>query len=810
MTMSSVGQDLRFAFRSLRRHWVAGLVSVVSLAVAIGGNTAVFSMLDAFILRPLPYPEADRIVIVGEPRTDRPAVAPTYLSSLPTWADLTEQSRTVSSWGAYRGRTVTVRGADRAVPVRGAEASASLFEVLGGRAVRGRTFRPDETVEGGPDRVIVSHEYWIDRWGVENEPVGEVLVIDGRPHEVVGVLPPDFAFLGASTDLWLPLKENPRSASRNARDVITLGRMAASATMEQVREEVAAVNERLADEHPEAFRDRALALYSLRDDFPPTQTRLLFALLQGAVVAVLLIACLNMTNLLLARSRQRRGEIALRSVLGAGRGRIVRQLVTESGLLVVLGATAGLALGAVGVDLIQRQFAGLLPPSFNVTLDSRVLVFTAVIAVVAGLTFGLLPIIEPLRTDHAQTLGRSMGRGGSRGGLKVVTRTLVVAEIALSFVALGGGSLLVRSMVELRAVDTDFDQRAVLTTSVRVPGTKYPEDEARRRLFTDVVERAGRLPGVDDVALTSALPMGGASAQDTFRVEGATDEGESSRPPEATVVYTSPGYAEVFRTEVVQGRFLQPEDATGFTGVVVVSRSLADAHFPDRRPVGETIRLRGDRYRVIGVVADVPQTVAQVGSASASETLFLPWETSPRATASLALSTSVPSADVAESLRAALRGIDADLATGSMLTMEEYVGQFFGGVSVFNTILVGFGIVALLLAALGTYGVLAQGVSQRRKEIGIRMAVGADHADVVRMVARGGLGLGVLGLGLGVLLTLPVVRVLQSLMQGIAGTIRPSTLVAIAGVLFAATLGASVIPARQAASLDPVQTLRED
>jgi predicted permease len=781
-------------------------VAIVSLSLAIGGNAAVFSMVDAFIFRPPPFPEPERVVLFGEARTDQPSGSPSFTTSLPTWADLKERSRTVEEWAALQFGNASVRGPERSEAVTANRVTPSFFDVVRARVLRGRTFLPAEGVEGGPGVVVISHPYWVERWGEGEDPLGDVLVVDGEPREVVGVLPPDFGFLGPPSDVWLPLTRNPLEADRTRRNVFTVGRMAPSANMEQIRSEMSSLAAQLADEHPEALRNRTVDAYNLRDDLPTAQTRILFGLLQGSVVVVLLIACVNITNLLLARSRERGREMALRTVLGAGRGRIARQLVTESGVLVGVSALIGLGLGSVGIEAISRAFAGLLPPNFEPALDHRVLLFTVGVAVLAGISFGLLPVAQAFRTDHASALRDGGARGGSGRSRKALSRALVVCEIALSFVALGGGSMLVRSFVELRAGDPGFDGSALLTASVQIPGARYEEGEERRVLARRLLESIGRVPGVHAAALASAIPQSPQAPSDTFRVSGeAVEAGVPA--PRAVVVRTSPGYASTLGIEVLRGRFFTDADGPDDARVAVVDQALARARFGNESPLGRQVRVAGEAREIVGVVEDVVQQIIQVGPAATSETIYLPREQDPQPASLLMVRTQGDPAGVAEPLRQALRDVDRDVALANVLTMEEYVDQFFVGVNVFNLILGGFGIMALLMASLGTYGVLAYTVGQRRREIGIRMAVGAEPRGVVLMIARGGIVMGAVGLALGVLMTLPLVGLLRSLLQNLS-TVRPATLGSIAAVLFAVTVAASLLPARRASAVDPVRTLK--
>ena len=806
--MQSLVQDLRFALRMLRRRWMITALAVLSLALAIGGNTAVFSMVDAFMFRPLPFPEPERMVLVGERERTTPEFSGAFGSSLPSFADWRERSRSVAEWAAMQPRTLSLRGADRAEPISGVAATPSVFSVLRAAPTRGRLFGPEETVEGGRGVALLSHEFWIERWGEGTDPLGEVLTLNGEPHEVIGVMPPRFGFMVPTPDVWVPLTRSPASAARDERSLFVFGRLAEGTSMEAVRAEMAGMAETLEQEHPDTQRGWTVDVYNVRYDIPNTQSRILFAMLQGSVMLVLLIACVNIINLLLARGQERAREIALRTSLGAGRGRIVRQLLTETSIMAAAGAALGLALGAVGVRMMAAQFADVLPPGFEMALDGRVLSFTALLSVLAGLLFGVAPSLQTFRIGQAETLKQGGGRAGSGRSRKTLTRVLVVAEIALSFVALGGGSLLVRSFLQLQNTDPGFVPGNVLTAQIRIPTSSLPDDERRALFLDDVLDRLRRLPRVEAAAMASALPQTPIASADSFRVDGApVDAG--APPPRAVVVKATPGYASALGVGLVQGRFLEPADRLDGAAVAVVDRALATERFGTESPIGRRITVLGASREIVGVVENVQQVLIRSGPTASGETIYLPAAQSPAGVTSMLLRTGGSPRELEAPLRTALEGLDADLTVAQVMTLEEYVDQFFVGVQVFNYVLGGFGLVALLLASLGTYGVLAYSVSRRSREIGIRMALGAEAGQVVRMIARQGVWLGAIGLAIGVVLTVPLVALMRSVMQNL-GTIQPATLVLIGGVLFAVTLLASWVPAGRAATVDPVRTLRQE
>lgn len=796
-------QDLRYALRTLRKHWMVTTAAVLSLALAIGGNAAVFSMVDAFLFRPLPFPSPERLVLFEERLAEVPRGSGPLTTSLPLWADLRERTRTLDEWAAIQPRTLSLRGDDASTPVTARFVTPSFFELVGAEPARGRTFLPEEGVEGGRRVVLISEELREERWG-DVLPLGEVVVLNSEPYEIVGVLPPDFAFLSPGVEVWAPLTRSPYGAARDRRDLFALARIAPGASMEAVRAEVDRIGEELAREHPDVQEGMILDGYNLRYDIPTSQSRILFGLLQGIVLVVLLIACVNVTNLLLARGQDRGREIALRTALGAGRLRIVRQLLTESMTMGMLGGVIGLVLGKVGIDALARNFAGFLPASFTPTLDLRVLGFTAAVALGAGLLFGLAPALQTAGTDLAGTLREGHGRSGGGRSRKRLSKALVVGEIALSMVALGVGSMLVRSFLEIRSPTPGFDGGDVLVATLVIPDSKHSEAADKALLADRLVEAAGSLPGVRSVALVSALPQGLFLATDSARIPGQ-ESADSRAGWQAVRVAASPGYLETMDIELVRGRFFEPGDRDDAVPVAAVNQELAERRFGGS-PLGRTIVVGGVEREVVGVVADVQQQLV-AAPGTTNETVYVPQAQAPAPTTLVLEATGDPGS-LANPLREALQQVDVDLTLPTAMAFEAYVDQAFVGIRVFNWILGGFGVVALFLAALGTYGVLAYSVSQRRHEIGVRMTLGARPRRVVGMISGQGLKLGALGLGLGLLATLPMIGVLRSLVSSFA-TVNPSTLAVIAAVLAGVTALASWLPARRAARVDPVHTLRD-
>ena len=808
MTVQTFLQDLRFAARTLRKGILVTLLATLSLALAIGGNATVFSLINSFLYRPLPYPEADRIVLIGEREADTPLAQSTLLSSLAFYGDLQERSRTLGEVAAFRPTTFSLTGGERAVPLSGASVTASFFPLLGTAVQRGRVFEVAEANDGAARVAIVSHEYWEANWGLGADPLGQVMILNGEPHDVVGVLPPGWSFLTSGIDVYTPVRQNPLESPRDRRDSFVLARMTPGVAMEAVYAETEAIATELEAQYPETQLGWTADAFNLRHDVPTSQSRILFMLLQGSVLFVLLIACANVANLLLARGQDRQPEIALRTALGAGRGRIIRQLLTESLLLVSMGGALGLGLGFVGIRVMGNAFRGQLPAVYTPVMDMNVLLFTLGVTALAGVFFGLVPALQTVRVDQVGVLKEGGGRFGSAGGRgKWISKGLVVAEIALSLVALGGGSVLVRSFVALRGTDPGFQAAGLLTVQMGIPASRYEDDAQLVDLFDRIKIEAASLPGVRSVTFANSLPQNFLAPNDTFRVAGAPVEAGVAAP-RAVSLRTGPEYLETMQVPLVLGRFFEANDRLDQPLVAVVNQALAERRFSDRSPVGELIAFRGETREIVGVAADVQQLLIRQGDAS-EEAVYIPVAQDPQNGLILLLRSSGDALELTEPIRAVLGRIDPDIALNQVLTMEQFVDQFFVGINVFNAVLGGFGVLALLLAALGTYGVLAYSVSQRTHEIGIRMAIGAQGSTVVKMVARQGVTMGLIGLGVGLVLTVPVTGLIRRALVGLV-PVQSATVGGVAVVLFLVTVLASVLPARRAANVDPVLALRED
>jgi predicted permease len=806
--MSTLLQDLRFALRTLRRSWLVTLLATVSLAAGIAGNTAVFSMIEGVMLRPLPYPEPDRIVMLGErDRETAQGTTPPAMSLANLW-EYDTRSRTLEEFTAFRPTVFMLGGGERPTPLTTAQVAVSFFGLTGAAPERGRLPAPEEAVPGGPKVAVLSHAYWERTSAPGEDPLEKVLQLNGEPYQVIGVLREGFEFLVGTIDLWVPLQEAADDARRDRRDVLALARMRPGTTMALVRDDVERVARELEDAYPRANLGYTADAMNLRHDIPDSRSRQLILLLQGSVFFVLLIACANIANLLLARSQQRQREIAIRTILGAGRGRIIRQLLKESLVLVMIGGIVGLWLGWIGIGLLDTAFGAALPRMYAPALNARVVVFTVGVTLLAGVMFGLFPAMTAFGTGHATVLRDGGGRGATEGrGKRRVSRGLVIGEIALSLVALGGGSVMIRSFLALQNADPGFDPANLLTVLLTAPAGKYGDDEQTALVMRRVREHVGDVSGVESVSLVNSLPRNFLAPTDSYRIDGSS-AGVTGRVPRVISLRVTPDYLHTLGVRLLAGRFFDENDRMGAPPVAVINRSMADARFDGESPLGRRITIVGESREIVGIASDVRQLlIHQEGTTE--EAVYLPLAQEPQRSLYAVVRGGVPVRQIVTPVRAAIAEVDRDIVVSQMLTMDEFIAQFFTGAQVYNVVLGGFGILALLLASVGTYGVLAYSVAQRRQEIGVRLAVGAQPRQVVRMVARQGAVMSGLGLGIGVLLLVPLIFLIDRLLQGLA-PIAPMTVVAVAALLFVVTMLASVVPAARAASVDPVDALRAD
>ena len=830
--MDSFRQDLRFALRQLRRSPGYTAAAVLTLALGIGANTAIFSVVDTALLRPLPFSQASRLVLLWESRPQ--SGFPQLPLSYPTFADVREQARSfegLAAWTSQPETTFNLTLGDEPQPVQYALATTNFFDVLGVTPTLGRAFGPAETQPGAAPAVVLSHALWT-RLGGDPALVGRTLRLGGRAHEVIGVLPRGFRFVSAprEAELWLAIEQQPdptqaRRFARAARSLGAVARLRDGVSVESARAEITGLAARFAAADPGFYRDWAMTVVPFHDQVVAGVRRTLLVLL-GAVSCVLLIACANVAGLAIARGQGRRAELAVRAALGASRARVARQLLTESALVGVLGGALGLLVAFWGLDLLAalsfRVRGVFVPYALDLgaaRLDLRVLLFTLAVSVGTGLLFGILPALSASRADARAGLAGA-GRGAAAGNGHRARRLLTVAELALSVVLLVGASLMVESFRRLQQVDAGFRPEGVVAADVRLPRFRYGERERVAAFYGALLDRLRMDRGVDAAAAVSALPLSGTESATGVLVEGRPPASPAERPSVHHRAAT-PGYFSALGIAVKRGRGFTDHDGAAAPKVAVVNETLARRLWPGEDPIGkrlaldlEAMRFFGDRppqidlaaglREVVGVVADVRHSRLD---AQAAPELYVPFAQRPSPDMTLVLRGSAAPAALAAAARAAVRALDAEQPLANVTTLGALV-QAALAPSRFRLRLLGaFAVLAFVLAAVGLYALVAHSVARRTPEIGLRIALGAERRDVLVMVMREAAALAGLGLALGGAAALALARGLRASLFGVSPA-HPAAYAAAALALGAMAALASYLPARRAARVDPATALR--
>jgi putative ABC transport system permease protein len=817
--MRTLLQDLQYGVRVFLKSPGFTLIAVLTLALGIGINTAIFSVVNAVLLRPLPYDAPERLMLVGEVN---PHAAINRVSIAPAnFADYRDQNKSFQSLGLYR---ITARSgfnlAGDGPPERvvGASVSANLFSTLGVNPKLGRHFNPEEETQGNHNSVILSHNLWERRFGSDPDILNKSLNLNGVNYKVVAVMPPNFNFptkdvmtdggegLPRPVDLWVPLALGPNDwKARGSRYLFAVGRLKPGVTLEQAQADLALTAQRLSQEHAQV-KDWFAKVIPMQEQAVGS-IKLALLVLFGAVGFVLLIACANVANLLLARAAARRKEIAIRVALGANRGRVIRQLLTESLLLALCGGLLGMLLAIWAVHLLVSLAPSSIPLSAGVGLDSRVVIFTFGISFVTAILFGLAPAFQASKVDLNETL-KAGGRTTAGAGGQRVRSMLVVSEIALAGVLMIGAALLVKSFIRLQNVNPGFDTSNILTLQISLPAAQYMEDPKSSNFYKQLQERIKGLPGVQSVSGTTALPMSGGSGYTSFTIEG--------RPPLppgeflfAEHIALFPDYFRTMRIPLLKGREFTPQDGHSSTPITVINEAMAKLYWPNEDPIGKRILIdydQGVAREIVGVTSNVRHFGLD---AEPKPEMYVPQYQYESLSSYLTVRTSGDPLSLTSSVAQATREIDKDVPIYNVTTMSQTISTSVARQRFSMLLMSIFAGIAALLACIGLYGVIAYAVTQRHNELGIRLALGAHTGHILRLIVGHGLKLALIGIGISLFAAFLLTRVISSLLYGVSAT-DPFIFAGIALFLTLVALVSSFLPARRATQVDPIIALRSE
>ena len=807
--METLWQDIRFGARMLGKSPGFTALAVLTLSLGIGANTAIFSLINGMLLRPLPYQEAEKLLFISEWSEQVEDMS----FSVENFKDLRDQATTVESIMAFRGQSYVMTGNDRAERLNGREVTSGMFDTLRLRPLLGRPFTPAEDTVGAERVALLGEGFWTRRFARDPGVLNQSITLNGETFTIIGVLPGRLHTSMRLTDVFTPMlrREDELGGPDNRGNhpgIYVYARLAPGVSEAQARTEIVSIAERLAETYPNSNARQSMTVRSLHEALvEETRPRLLVLL--GAVLLVLLIACANVANLLLGRATTRRQEMAIRNALGAGRWRLVRQLLTESVLLSCIGALLGVLFAYWGVRGLVAGFPADTSLTEGISIDRTVLLFTAAMAVLTGLLFGLAPAWQASRSEVHTTL-KEGGRGGPGRGHHRIHASLIVLETALALVLLLGTGLMLKSFCQVLAADAGFDARNVLTASVSGPDIKYKEPDQRRLFIEQVVSSVQALPGV--VHAASALPLLG-GWQSGFTIEGRPEPPPGQRPS-ADITHISPDYFRVMGIRLLEGRIFDARDQAGSLPVCMIDETFARKHWPGETSLGKRVRFGGNDennddpwMEVVGVVNHVKHY--GVDQDSRIE-MYLPYTQSPIPSFSLVVKTAGDPSQVAASVGRAVAGVDTDVPLYQVRTLESITTDRVAERRLAAILITIFGALALTLAAVGIYGVLSFSVTQRSHELGIRMALGAQHGDILKMVIGSGMLLALAGLGIGLAAGyFGMAPLISSVLFEVTAT-DPPTFTVSPVILLVVALMACWLPARRATRVDPLITLRDE
>jgi len=795
--------DLLYAARTLRKAPVFTAAAALTLALGVGANTAIFTVVNAEILRPLPYEQPDRLVRVFE-KNDKLNIQQ-FASSVLNYLSWKEQTKSLSALGSMGFATFNLTGTGDPEQFNGSPITPSLIPLLGIQPVRGRAFQEGEDRPGSPAVAMISEGLWKRRFGGDSALIGQTISLNGVASTVVGIAPRALTTL-TNGDIWVPMTIDPNRENRLNHVIVTVARIAPGVSLEQARAEMDTVSQRVGMQYPEG-KDWGVFLMPFPRWFVQDQLRTALLVLLGAVVLVLLIACANVANLLLSRAASRQNEIAVRTALGASRSRLLRQLLTESLLLSCIGGAAGLLLAAWAVHLMNAGLPQNLLPIDDLKLDSSVLWFTLAITIATGILFGLAPALQTAKSD-LNTVMKQGGRSSVGSARPLLRNTLVAGELALATILLIGAGLLMQSLLRLQQVRLGFQTDRLLTFQLSLPQSKYPDKTKAWAFYQALLPNLRSVPGVRAAAVCSGIPLGAGN----YNTTPATPMGKSLLPPGTAIPIDwrtiSPGYFSAMEIPLVRGRYFTDQDGPDTPPVMLISQTAAQRLWGPEDPVGHIIRLGSNKnvtqFTVVGVVGDVRSTAL---SRDPSPTMYFPAANRMWPLMDIVVRTQMEPMSAISAVRQKIHELDSELPMSTIRTMDQWVTSNAVQPRLNSVLLAVFAMVALLIAAIGIFGVLTYSVNQRTREIGVRMALGAQRTNVLRLVVREGMLVALAGIGAGLAGAIALSRLLATLLFGVNAR-DFATFATVTAVLVIVALISCYLPARRATRVDPIIALR--